>query len=190
MIISHLFKNLRFCYKNWMSWPLTYFFIFSISQPNNWEKVWDTVNVWDGSKLMKIRLLPISGTYGDQAWPWRSRDTTSRTLSFQDQHNANSFHVCSSARYKEFGESKGSTGQREKTHLLHSSPSYSQGCCSLQRALADSAPAPGLSRHDKCPSAGQEAEPALPVPGRHASSSLGIQILPLARSLLTLSFQD
>lgn len=34
------------------------------------------------------------------------------------------------------------------------------------------------------PAQGPGADPALPAPGLHASSSLAIQILPLARSLL------
>lgn len=94
--------------------------------------------------------------------------TASLVFSFQDQHIAKSLHFHSWARehYRESStEVKVQQGKGRKKNLLCGAPACSQGCCSLQRALAGSTPAPYPSPHDKRPSAGHRAQPTLPDPG-------------------------
>lgn len=113
-------------------------------------------------------------------------------LFFQNQHIANSLHLSSWARHRaSFSiEGKVQQGKGRIKNLLCGAPACSQGCCSLQRTLAGSTPAPAPSPCDEHPSTGHGAEPALPAPGPHASSGSAIQILPLMRGPLTFSVSD
>lgn len=102
-----------------------------------------------------------------------------------------SLHLSSWARHRASSpEVKAQQGKGKIKNLLCGDPAYSQGCCSLQRTLAGSTPAPAPSLCDEHPSAGHGAEPARPAPGPHASPGSAIQILPLMRGPLTFSVPE